>query len=315
MEEFFRLDVYEKLNPRIPYLVGIDCSSGKGNDNNAITVINPYTVKPVAEFACQYIGESKFEKIIIELVRKHIPRGILIIERNNVGDAIIDHLMESEVAYNLYYDKNKDLLQNKISGYSTVESMLKAKASEKSYYGVWTGVNSRSDMFSILANHMHDYKDNFVTKNIIEDISRLVRTKTGKIEAGPGFHDDSIMSYLVAMYVFYHGNNLASFGFIKGQKLDETTKRPEMTIDDLDPGVLPEWEVQKLKQQQEFKEANDYATIYRNAVAAAQKDTRNLVERNMTEDETMSHTAASLVDSYSYDTTTDLELFDELNNW
>lgn len=56
----FRLDIYEELNKRTPYLVGIDCSTGTNGDNNAITIIDPYTVKPVAEFKCPYIGETLY---------------------------------------------------------------------------------------------------------------------------------------------------------------------------------------------------------------------------------------------------------------
>ena len=68
----------------------------------------------------------------------------------------------------------------------TVTSMLKKQGEEKKYYGVYTGRQSREDMMAILFRHVSEFKDNFVTKNIIEDLSRLVRTKSGKIEAGPG---------------------------------------------------------------------------------------------------------------------------------
>lgn len=316
IKDHFRFDVYEKLSARVPYLVGIDCSSGKGNDNNAITIINPYTVKPVAEFSCSYIGETMFESVIIDLVRKYIPRAILIIERNNVGDSIIDHLLETEVAYNLYYDKNRDLMNTKLTELSTFESMLKKKSSEKQFYGVWTGTQSREDMFAILFRRMAEYKDDFITKNITNDIAKLIRTKTGKIEAGPGFHDDSIMSYLIALYVYYHGNNLQAFGFIKGSKDgEEYDKPPIMTIADLDPGVLPDEVVDSYKRQEEFRQENDYEAIYRAAIASAQKDTMRLVQTNMTKDDVIINTPRSIIEPPTMTYETDLDLFDELNDW
>ena len=183
--DFYKFDIYKKLNPRTPYIIGVDCSTGTGGDNNAITVIDPYTVEPVAEFECSYIGETMYEKLLIELINV-LPRGILCIERNSVGDSIIDHLLNSPIRDRLYFDKNRDLVQEKAHENETVESMLKKQAAIKTYYGVWTGTQSRDDMFSILSRHVKEYKEKFIKKNIIRDLSRLIRKSSGKIEAGPG---------------------------------------------------------------------------------------------------------------------------------
>ena len=50
-----------------------------------------------------------YENLIKELV-KIIPRCVIIIERNSMGDSVIDHLLHSPIQSRLYYDKNKDLL-------------------------------------------------------------------------------------------------------------------------------------------------------------------------------------------------------------
>ena len=184
--EHFRFDIYQELDKTIPYIVSIDCSTGTNGDNNAITILNPYTVQPSAEFACPYIGETLFEKLIMELVKKHLPRAILVIERNSVGDGIIDHLLNSPIRGNVYFDKNRDLVQANLEEQSTVTSILKKQGEQKKYYGVYTGSQSREDMMAILFRRMAEFKDDFVTKNITEDIAHLVRTKSGKIEAGPG---------------------------------------------------------------------------------------------------------------------------------
>lgn len=183
--DYYKFDVYAKLDKRIPYIAGIDCSTGTVGDNNAITLINPYTLEPVAEFECSFIGETMYENLIRELVRV-LPRCVLCIERNSVGDGIIDHLLHSEVAGRLYFDKNKDLVAETNAANSSIESMLKKQASMKTFYGVWTGTQSREDMFAILARHVSEYKEKFVTKNIIRDLSGLVKKSNGKIESGPG---------------------------------------------------------------------------------------------------------------------------------
>ena len=183
--DYFKFDIYETLNKNIPYLVGIDCSTGTNGDNNAITIIDPFKLEPVAEFECSYIGETMYEKLIIELCSV-IPRAVIIIERNSVGDAIIDHLLHSKISSRLYFDKSLDLVGERIKETETIESMLKKQAQQKTYYGVYTGTQSRQDMFAILARHVNEFKEKFVSHNVIRDLSRLIRKPNGKIEAGPG---------------------------------------------------------------------------------------------------------------------------------
>ena len=96
------------------------------------------------------------------MIQNHIPRAVLCIERNSVGDAIIDFLLDSPIAGNLYFDKDKDFLEERMRQHETVESMLKREAKQKTYYGVYTSGQSRTDMMSILARHVNEYKDKFV---------------------------------------------------------------------------------------------------------------------------------------------------------
>lgn len=315
--KYYKFSVYEELDRSIPYLVGVDCSTGTVGDNNAITILNPYTVKPVAEFECSYIGETLYEKLIIELVKKVIPRAIIIIERNSVGDGIIDHLLNSSIMGNLYYDKDRDLLSNKMTENETVESMLKHNAKQKTYYGVYTSGASREDMFAILSRHVAEFKDNFVTKNIIRDICRLVKTSSGKIEAASGFHDDSVMSYLICLYVYYHGNNLGRFGFEKGSQeianQNQGTYRPtdvtNLNVSD---------EVKSVIQTQLEKEQNtpdDYFELMRKAVIESQNESMKLVKAGLVHNETISNTPDYVLDEINDYGNSNYDIFDELNGF
>lgn len=315
--KYYKFSVYEELDRSIPYLVGVDCSTGTVGDNNAITILNPYTVKPVAEFECSYIGETLYEKLIIELVKKVIPRAIIIIERNSVGDGIIDHLLNSSIMGNLYYDKDRDLLSNKMIENETVESMLKHNAKQKTYYGVYTSGASREDMFAILSRHVAEFKDNFVTKNIIRDICRLVKTSSGKIEAASGFHDDSVMSYLICLYVYYHGNNLGRFGFEKGSQ--EITNQNQGTYRPTDVTNLNvSDEVKSVIQTQLEKEQNtpdDYFELMRKAVIESQNESMKLVKAGLVHNETISNTPDYVLDEINDYGNSNYDIFDELNGF
>lgn len=314
--EHFRFDIYKELNRKTPYLVSIDCSTGTNGDSNAITIIDPYTVRPVAEFKCPYIGETMFERLIKELVTKHLPRAIVIIERNSVGDGIIDHLLNSPIRGNLYFDKNRDLVESNMQDNQTVTSMLKRQGEMKKYYGVYTGNQSREDMMAILFRRMAEYKDDFVTNNIIEDISRLVRTKSGKIEAGPGFHDDSIMSYLIGLYVYYHGNNLAMFGFVKGSEEIKDQNQGLRGVDDIKySGLIPEKNIEIIRRQEEVRKENNYEELMRQAIINSQRESFVMQQKGLINNSVIEDTPEGILDELYMDDEIDMSFFDEMNGF
>lgn len=313
--DHFRFDIYKKLERLTPYLVSIDCSTGTNGDSNAITIINPYTVRPDAEFKCPYIGETQFEKLIIELVQQHIPRACIIIERNSVGDGIIDHLLNSPIRSNLYFDKNKDLVEENLADASNNVSMLKRQGEQKKYYGVYTNNQSREDMFAILFRRMAEFKDDFVTKNITDDIAHLVRFKSGKIAAAEGAHDDSIMSYLIGMYVWYHGNNLAAFSIIKGSREIENQnqglKRSVEDIENMD--ILPADTIATMKKQEQVRKDNDYEKIMREALIKAQRQSLELHKKGLVENPTLDKSQEVQLEEIYGNNNIDMSFFDEMN--
>lgn len=313
------LDIYRKLIRHRPYIMGVDCATGNLGDSHAITIVDPYTIEPVAEFKCNYISEPEFAEVIEQIVNDFVPRAIVCVERNNTGNGIISILLKSSVAGRIYFDKDKDLVSRQMVDEGTVESMLKKKAMERKYYGVYTEGNSRKDMFAILDRHMYEYKDKFVTKNVSYDISYLVRTASGKIAAAEGKHDDSIMSYLIAMYVFYHGNNLPMFGFIKGseeiENQNEGIKHEEFEI--RAKSVLPPDMVQAISRNLQYEEAsdNEYADIYRSAIMKSQKDSIRLMKAGLVQSGSYENTPEDILDEYEDDEGMDLNLFNDLNGF
>lgn len=317
LKEYYELDIYEELDKSIPYIVGVDCSSGTLGDNNAMTVINPYTVEPVAEFKCSYIGETLYELVIRELVEKYIPNAIICIERNNVGDGIIDHLMYSPIAQNLYFDKAKDLQEEKMISNESVQSILKNKAASKKFYGVYTHGNSRETMFAILSRHVSEFKDKFICQNLVDDLSKLVKKPSGKIEAGSGFHDDSIMSYLIGLYVYYHGNNLETFGFYKGDSADVPNNSGLFNPEDAYTKNISKEAADQIHDTMVRQSNKDnYAEELRKAIEQSQKESMMLYQKNLVQNELYDNTPDYMIDGTEDNTgSIDLGFFDQLNNF
>ena len=214
INRIFKLDIYESLKKDRIYFVGVDVSNGYGLDNSAVTIFDPYTLKTVAEFKSPHIGVKDLIKFIYILVMKYVPKAILAIERNANGEAVLDHLRDSEIRGNIYYDNSKDLVSNiddKVDG----QGFIRQEAARRRLYGIWTGGKSRETMFSLLDEYVKEHKDSFVGHNIIDDLMKLVRHNS-KIQAVTGQHDDSIMSFLMCLYLYYYGNNLSRYGFSRG---------------------------------------------------------------------------------------------------
>lgn len=232
LSRVFNIELYEKVDPRIPYFIGIDMSTGTNNDNTAITIVNPYTEKPIGEFKSPVMGHVDAAKFVRMIIRRVCPRGILCIERNSLGDALIELLRKTDVAGNLYFDKDRQVSGNNDERLDE-QGFVKREAINRKSYGIFTNVKNREIMMSILLRFVADKKANFVTHNIIDDLNNLIKMASGKIAARPGAHDDSIMSFLIALTIMYHGNNLRDWGYIRGSSGPDLNAKEEADSDEL----------------------------------------------------------------------------------
>lgn len=199
----------------IPYLIGIDVAAGGDGDNTAICVVHPYTLEVVAELQSPYCGLIDLMRVITAMA-KIIPRGVFCVETNSVGKAIVDFVQETGLEHRFYYDPKMDLAKNAIE-VKNPEDAAKAKARKKQYIGTYVTAAVRNNMMDLLKRHVKDFRHLLCTKQLATDILNLVKTKSGKIEAADGEHDDMVMAYLHTLYVLYYGNDISRFGIDKSK--------------------------------------------------------------------------------------------------
>jgi hypothetical protein len=205
----------KELDENIPYLIGIDPASGGGGDNTAITIINPYNLQVAAEFKSPYISGTDLCKLLVTLINEWIPKGILIPEKNSMGIYLIQMICdETSIRENLYWSESKRQLEE-ITEESADDYNLKAASDKYKKYGTYLTKKVRDAMLELLFKHVTECKQLLNTEYLVDDICKLVRTSTGKIEAVKGEHDDNLFSYLHAIYIYYTGDNLEIFGIIK----------------------------------------------------------------------------------------------------
>ena len=210
-----KIKVYEKINKNYHYILSIDPSEGLGQDNNAMVLINPYSLHVAAEWQCPYISQPELCKFVTKFMDKYCRKAMILVE-NNKGRDLLNRLDETKYRYNVFYDAEKlgSVLTDQLNKYGAkVESEVRKRRAA----GMNTGPKNRPLYYAILENWVVDRKQELYSEYLVTDILGLIRKPTGRIEAGPGNHDDMVMAYFMGLYVYYNANNLEDYGIIRGQ--------------------------------------------------------------------------------------------------
>ena len=101
-------------------------------------------------------------------------------------------------------------------------------------YGLDSTRDIRARLIELLQERVRYHKDKFVSPIILDEMKHMVVKRSGKVEHSDNSHDDQVFSYLMALYVWYDGKNLAeNFHIIKNTiKTDADEELLENEIDD-----------------------------------------------------------------------------------
>ena len=233
----FLLRVYTELDRTTPYIIGVDVCTGVNGDSTAITLLDPYTEKPCAILKTPLIDEIETSEILVEIVNKYCPKALLAIERNSIGNSVINILRRTVLCSRIYNDPTKmnDTPDDKLDR----KHQLIKNAENRRYWGIYTEGNSREKMMEILLLRAINNKDGFVCNEIIDEMNSLIRKSSGRIEADTGKHDDAVMSYLIALYTLKYGHRLTRYGIIKGLRKEAVEAMQEQETKE-DPVAM--WE-------------------------------------------------------------------------
>lgn len=226
VNKIFTLYTYEKLDKEIPYILGVDCATGTGNDNTVIMIIDPYTLKPVGCMKTPLADSVQTAENIIKIVTRLVPNSVVAIERNHLGSAVIDILKRSGIYSNLYYDIENTMVPDTVDKLDK-SGFIRNDPMNRKYWGVSTTLTTRPMMMQILMRHVAERKADFICRELIDDLNNLIQKPNGKIEAASGEHDDVVMAYLIGMFVYYHGSNLSRYGIKKYDPRIKINKEPK----------------------------------------------------------------------------------------
>lgn len=231
LANFYAFDVYEDIDLRYPPLIGVDVSGGYNKDSSAITVIDSKTTRVCAVFNCNYISPNDLASVIYELVTKYMKNAVVNIERNGgFGAAVLATLVKTSIKRNLYYEiKDRVLEERSNANGTTVKRTQKTKV-----YGLDSTKNIREMLMEILRQRMQYHKDKFISPWIMNELKTLEVKRSGKIEHTSNGHDDTIFSYLLALYIWYEGKDVMErYGIQKsGIKTDQDLEEAVLGIEE-----------------------------------------------------------------------------------
>ena len=205
LNKYFDLTVYGEYHGKKPVLIGVDVAGSMGRDSNAVVVVHPETLHPLAIFRSNMIDLNKFRKVIMTIVRKMYPNCILTIERNSVGKGLIDELLDTSIGRVLYREKKKrviDMGVNAVNRKRTVEGIE---------YGHLTNQTTRSQMMETLESLVHNSPSHLGYKELYDEI-RFLEVKNGRIDHSNATHDDVTMAYMGVLWIVRYGTGLKGKG-------------------------------------------------------------------------------------------------------
>ena len=208
----YQIDFYERPDFSKKYILSCDVSGGTAKDNSVITVIDPQTFHAIGDFKNSKIDTDAFKKLIEAAMTMYFPYGILVIERNSYGKNILDQLMKNPKIEPRMYREYRDRVAERVT-----ENGNSVKQKRKTIvYGVDTTNKSRKAMFDLLDGIVKEEPEICASPRLYEDIKNLIMLPNQRIEADKDFHDDNVMSYLIARYAIFYGTYLQNkFGIKK----------------------------------------------------------------------------------------------------
>lgn len=210
IKNVYKFDILEELHNirERNYIISVDIAGGLEKDATAITIIDPLTYKPVVVFKSNRIDTPTLVDVLKELVETYFNEAVVVPERNNMGLSVIQMLLKTSIANNIYYEKKERTTEKEVA----TRGKTKKSKKEVRVYGVDTTQKSRDIMIKEILNMIiNERPEIIISDNIFKEIKTLERKKNGKIEHRDGCHDDCLMSYLIGLYMILYGLNSSKF--------------------------------------------------------------------------------------------------------
>ena len=140
-------------------------------------------------------------------------------------------MVKTSAKRNLYWEIKEKVIEEAFNGIRMAKKSQKVRV-----YGLDSTRDIRARLIEILQERVRYHKDKFVAPIILDEMKHMVVKKSGKVEHSDNSHDDQVFSYLMALYVWYDGKNLAeNFHIIKNTIKTDTEE--ELLDNDIEDNI------------------------------------------------------------------------------
>ena len=173
-----RMRVWKDPDPSYDYIIGVDTALGRELDYSAFQIVNVYNGEVVAEFYSNKTPINDFSKII-SAEGSNYNTALLLVERNTIGNNVIDWVYNQYEYENVWHD-------------------------EKGNPGFQVTLKNRDQLLADLEEAIRTNVIRINSERTLKELNAFVMTESGKVAAEKNSHDDLIMSLALAI----HGLNI-----------------------------------------------------------------------------------------------------------
>lgn len=250
------------------------------------------------------------------------------------GVSVLQRLCKTSIKKNLYYEIKEKVIEEAFNGVRVDRRKARVKV-----YGLDSTKDTRARLIELLHERVQYHKDKFISPVLHHELETLEVDNKGKTQAIYPNHDDQIFSYLMALYVWYDGKDLAeNFGITKNilrtdedieeldSDIDKEETRERLKLEDIDADIelmeSEETQMQKkfledaerIKSRKEYEqESYDQEQAMFDAFLSMHKDAKQAYEEKYhiqptnTLESNMYRLPDALFGNVSYDSDIDLE--------
>ena len=182
--------IWEPCDFSRTYMVVADVARGDGKDFSAFHIIDIESNTQIGEYKGQ-LGTKEFGHLLVGIATEY-NNALLVIENANIGWATIQTVIDREYN-NLYYSP-------KIGEVRADSYFDQYMDTSKMVAGFTVSSKVRPMIISKFQEYLGDKGVIIQSKRLIEEMKVFI-WKNGRPEAQPGYNDDLVMSFGIAMYM------------------------------------------------------------------------------------------------------------------
>jgi len=185
--------IWERPDHTKKYIVVADVARGDGADYSAFHVIDIESVTQVAEYKGT-IGTTEYGNMLVEVATTYAD-ALLVVERENVGWAVIQTIINREYRNLFYMSKDHKVIET----HSTMMGKY-YEDEQKVLPGFGTSIKTRPLIISKLDTYMREEEIVIKSLRLIEEL-RVFIWENGKAQAMAKMNDDLVMALSIALWV------------------------------------------------------------------------------------------------------------------